>query len=520
MGKYLSFKLYDRWTKQSESVPIAGLLAPEKTSARVSINDMLAPIYNKDLTLIKSVDSAYKTPFPFDGTFDVTAIQDDIIVSTDPFFNICYELPATTFADNKFRVVYAGSGIELPRIKIQYKWPDQLYYDKPASSETQTVRILFNDEDAVKDALIIYYTSVKNNAITTNSKRLINQLEPIFKTGVDWLLNYDASDLKLNITAVSGQLVATTIYVKQNAFNRPCLFMPTYGWYNTWYPFIRRGSLVTASSILSTRYTMPTEKPSRLVKGARAQLITRTLIKVGYQDIDLTKPVTVRFDGVAQDTIISAMTDVNARFGVITLNKPIPANTSCTVDFEINSDRWIEMVGVDFNPHYAHSSGKSIHTINSISVTYMLQSLSQGGELLYSTSDDPARAFYYINGVESSIRMNASWIKIASIHIAGQAKPQFSDIRKVGGGLDNAYKDEVSWKDFTDWGFYDGQPVDNVAIVVHIPYSVYLDVFGYYVKELGLSSDAAHERAEQYISDGVHRFAPSGVNIIIEYKGE
>jgi len=498
----LLFKLFEE--RHKDVIPIAGILAPEKSSRLVITQNHIQSLYQPTIHELEKEGNYFVTPYLADSDYGInlSSIQNGLIVSDNPQYNCYYQLNNAATATPNIRLLYLKTNRPLTNFKVEYQ-NGTSWQDIPNGTGAQTVRVKLLDEDAARDPIIIIY----NTPTQMNHYELMNTPTPLFQG--DWSLSIQNNRLAIS---TSGLLASTTkLYVKQNALKRIQAIMPHYQWYQDWHILVRKGVLITETSIFDITGA-PYSAPPTLQKNAPVTFISREIVQVPIPDIDISKTITVYFDGEVQDDIVN---DYAPQFGIIRLKRPVPAGVDCRVDYEVVSTNWIELSSVDFNPHQGHSSGKRLTNITDVGVTFWIQPIHMGGNIMRSYTSEPGVAFFEKRDGFLSIR--GGWEPLITAKIRKQPAPGFVDIRESGGGLKEDFKEKVEWLGCTDWGFYDGKPIDNISLVVRIPRSKYNEVYDRY-RNQGFGETEAHLRTKSYIEEAVTKFAPVGVNIIYQDK--
>jgi len=502
----LLFKLFEE--KRDDVIPIAGIIAPEKTSKLVVVRDHIQQLYDTRVHKIEINNGVFMTPYSADTdhALDMNVVKDGLMVSDDPEFNCYYQLKLNTTAAPNVRLFYVQDNRLLTRYKVEF-WNATTpgWQETPDGSGPQTVRVRLHDEDVSRAAVMVVYDISGQE----NHQELVDGVLSLYTYNTDWTLSIQNN--QLTITPAGSLSGTTTLYVKQNALNRIQVLMPYYQWHHDWYLLVRKGVIITENQIFITQ-NLPYGAPAALHARVPVTFINRSLIQVPIPDINTSITPTVYFNNVKQDDIVE---DYASRFGIIRLKRSVPADVICQVDYEINTGNWLELRSVDFNPHRNHDSGKHFTRITDVGISFWLQPANMGYQILRSYSSEPGLAYYENSDGHTIIR--GEWKQLATVKTIQQAQPDFVDIRQPGGGLKEEYRDSVDTTGYTDWGFYDGKPIDNISIVVRIPRSKYDEIYQSY-RDQGFEELQAITKAQDYIRNVVERFAPVGVNIIYQDK--
>jgi len=508
----IELRILDKYIPGSPVIPIAGLLSSAKTSNMVQVSSQIHQLFDYTVFKILNWDESDTAVTPFwlpenVSITDLQSLKNSIIVSTLRDYNIYYDLPIHTTAIPDIKLYNAETNRAILRFKVLFNNSGQ-WLETPAAGDDQEIRILLYDEDVASNPIIVKFSSISSGVLKNNVSHLLNTANvAAYESSANWSLGRTG-----NYLTVIWPGISVPLYVKQNAFNRIRMVMPYREWYNEWFMLISRGYIAGTKSFYTTTLN-GTNYPASIIKDDPARPVTGNIFKVSYPDINTAAAITIYFDGEEQTDLD---VEISSRFGLIQLPKAVSASVKVTVDYRINHTNWIESNMVDFNPHANHSTG-TIYNATAISVKYLLQPIELGGLLMFSISSNPGIAMPDGFGYSSGAVISSNWAIAAEVRTIEQDAIKYFDIRHSGGQLKESFRSKVGWTGFTDLGFFDGQPVENIAIIIRLPDAVYTDLYRRFYDQ-GLSAYEAKTATEKYITEAVSRFAPAGVNIILQNK--
>jgi len=504
----LTFKLFDRYSPEKSVIPVAGILSPEKTSRTVGLTRDYQQLRHDETYQLSRVSDSWETPYPCSSPqLDLSLYAADINVSLDPVYNLQYQLKHTTADFPDIHVYGLLDNMTVSQVKVQFLNGSD-WQDTPADTDYQTVRVLLHDEDVFDKPVAISYSRRDAEVNSDNYEELVDNLTATVLPVTDYTVTLSGGKLVINVAAAGALESAGDIYVKENALNRIQAYIPTSNWYQEWYLLFRRGTFLGKDGIYSTREV--TGYAPSIYQQERVSLINARTTQTRYRDVVFTQAsdITVTVNGVEQSDIIQA---VDARFGIIRFKNNLPPGATVLLSYRITTANWIEVRGVDFNPHNGHVIHKGNHNDG---VIFWL-SLLANSTMVYSFDQESGLGFDIFNNSPTPLRPR--WKPLVNARTLQQATPRVIDIRPHGGGLRPQLRERVGWESFTDFGFYDGKPIENIGLVVKLPYTVFSELTNRY-RTQGHSLSQSRLKAKEYITQAIKQFTPVGVNVIIQDK--
>jgi hypothetical protein len=488
----LKFKLFEK--DHPNCVPLAAVVAPPKVHSLATVDHHLK---SSAKAAVHKVGADMVTPYRADSDVisDPNSLSDGFLVSDHPQYNVYYILKKKTYQEPNIRIVELYSGNAVSDFKVEYENNGSWLEIPDIAQSAQIIRIVLSDEVFAGGPLLVSYTL---DSSRTNHQELVQEVEPLHS----FQLTIENGYLKI---IPQGALIGKTpLYIKANALQRIRVAFPNYQWYHDWHPLFYRGYWITEELLYNLKDSGGYNAPSYYDR-MPVSYLSRNIVALPIPDIDTTKPVEIYFDDEKQGNIVADMCPYH---GILRLHRPIPSGARCYVSWSISRSNWRIASDVDYNPHRGHNNTNIFSGI-----TYYLQPLP-GNALLRSHLS--GIAFY--ETFKGSVQLTDRYLPLATVKVRQQSLPQVADIRRQAELAINTDKlSNTETSGYTDIGYYDGIPVDNVALVVRIPRSAYDAVYAYY-RDAGYSESEAHRQAETYIRQAAAPVLPAGVQVFFQDK--